>query len=84
MDIQSILTQLKPILLKLLVGAITLLIVKLSPKLGVPLTDSEIHTIAACGAATILGIGINWAAKTHATIAAAASAASDASKGSSS
>ena len=70
----DILVKLKPILLKVLTGVITLALIKLLPKAGVPLSPDEVKAIAGFGAAAILGIGINWAAKTHATISADAPA----------
>lgn len=68
MDIQAIYLKAQPVLMKLLVGIITVAIIKLAPKLGLQLSAEDIAVIACLGATTILGMGLNWAAKTHATI----------------
>jgi hypothetical protein len=64
----DILVKVKPVLYKAIVAAITMALIKFLPKLGVTITLDDARMIAGLGGTIIIGMGMNWAAKTHATI----------------
>lgn len=68
MDIAALITEYKPLILKMLVGALTAGVILGAKKLGLQLSGDEAKSIAGLGGSIIIGIGLHYAAKTHATI----------------